>query len=62
MIIIKDGRLFEVISSWKDMDRDEYLRIIQRTLNYKIDKKLTNPMFMVMFGHAPSEFGLLKDI
>lgn len=38
--VFKEGRMFEVIPSWKDMDRDEYLRTIQRTLNYRIDKKI----------------------
>jgi len=36
--ISKSGRVFFVINSWKDMDRDEYLRIMQRELNYRIYK------------------------
>mgnify|MGYP007084777090 CR=1 FL=1 len=37
--IWKGGRLFYVVSSWKDLDRDEYLRIMEREIRYKMDKK-----------------------
>lgn len=37
----KGGRFFEIIPTWKDLDRDEYLRIIQLTLRYKMDKKMS---------------------
>jgi len=39
--IFKNGRLFEVVPTWKDLDRDEYLKIMQRLIQYKIDKKAT---------------------
>jgi len=39
--LIKNGRYFYVVESWKDIPVDEYQRIMQRMLQYKIDKKIT---------------------
>lgn len=38
--LIKGGRFYQVIPSWKNLDRDEYLRIMQLTMRYKMDKKM----------------------
>ncbi len=39
--VYKEGKLFFVIPSWKDLNRDEYLRIITSTIRYKRSKKLS---------------------
>ena len=39
--ITKGLRFFQVIPKWKDLDRDEYLRIMQLTMRYKMDKKMS---------------------
>lgn len=39
--IAQKARLFFVVGGWKDLDRDEYLRMMQRTIQYRIDKKVS---------------------
>lgn len=34
------GRFFQVVRNWKQLDRDEYLRIMDRAIRYKMDKKM----------------------
>lgn len=41
LTIFKNGRFFEVIPTWKDLGKDEYLRTMQRLMQYKMDKKAT---------------------
>lgn len=87
-VLTKNGRFYEVIPAWKDMDRDEFIRSTARYLRYQIDKKddpkklkafiekqgatpeqaeivvkrMMEPVFMVMYGKAPSKLGLLRDM
>ena len=86
--VMNAGRFFQVIPSWKKLDRDEYLITMDRAMRYKMDKKMSKKDFvkylmtkgmdkkqaeevakkmlealhMVMYGNAPSPFGLLRDI
>lgn len=56
-VVTKGGRLFEVIPSWKDLDRDEYLRIIYSTLRFKMDKKVSKEKLInyILSKGAPKE-------
>ena len=56
-VVIKGGKIFEVIPSWKNLDRDEYLRIIDSNLRSKMDKKTSkeNLIKYLLSQGAPKE-------
>lgn len=39
--VTKGGRFFQVIPTWKDLDRNEYLKIIMSTIKFRMDKEST---------------------
>ena len=60
--VFKEGRIFDVIPSWKDMDRDEYLRTIQRTINYRIDKKISKKKLIAYLTKQAEKTGFDKKL
>lgn len=58
--LIKGWRLFKVVPTWKDLDRDEYLRIMQSTLRFKMDKKMPKNKLVKYLLSKGKKQGLTK--
>jgi len=59
--ITKGFRFFQIIPKWKDLDRDEYLRIMQLTMRYKLDKKMTKGKLVKYLMSEGASRGLTKE-
>lgn len=59
--IVKGYRFFQVIPKWKDLDRDEYLRIMQLTMRYKMDKKMPKKKLVKYLMSKGASHGLTKE-
>lgn len=57
-VIMQNGRFYEVVRSWKDLDRDEWLRISMSYQKYKDDKRMSKEeieKFLIGKGVPPDK-------
>lgn len=59
--MVRGGRFFKVIPSWKDFDIEEYMRIMQATMRYKIDKNTSKEKLVKYLLSKGKTRGLTKE-
>jgi len=58
-VMFQNGRLFEIVRNWNEIEPEEFMRSQQRFLNYQIDKQLPKKKLVKILMKKK---GLPKDV